>query len=62
MEVLFVLGDFPYSLEGAGVVVVLGAEQQDDVLAAAAQRPDEFGDGVVHVVEGGVGPDAGAVE
>ena len=62
VEVLFVLGDFPHSLEGAGIVVVLGAEQQDDVLAAAAQRSDEFCDGVVHVVEGGVGPDAGAVE
>ena len=62
VQIAQVLGRLLNELEGTGVVVVHGAEQQHHLVAAPAQRNDELLQGVVYVVQSGVSPDAGAVE
>lgn len=42
--------------------MVLGTEQENHILTAPAQGPDELRDRVVYVVERGVSPHTGAVE
>ena len=61
-EIVQVPGGLLDDLEGPGVVVVHGPEQQHHGVAILAQRPEEPGQGVVHVVQGRVGPHAGPVE